>query len=73
MHRKANIKEEQPVNISISFNIAPNEVIKQHTEKYSPGSIRGRKIRNLETIKSNRGTPMHNYFGTSALATHRAE
>lgn len=36
MSRKSSgLKEDKPVNISISFNIAPNEIIK--TQKDKPG------------------------------------
>lgn len=47
MSRKTTVKDDKPVNISISFNIAPNEIIKSHRDKCSPGDIRGRKIRNM--------------------------
>lgn len=68
-------KDDKPVNISISFNIAPNEILKpQQREKCSPSNIRGRKIRNQETLKSHRDTPLNTYFMPfSAAVTHRQE
>lgn len=73
--RKAVVKDDKPVNISISFNISPNEILKpQQREKCSPGDIRGRKIRNNETLKSHRDTPLNTFFVPfSAAVTHRPD
>ncbi len=64
MSRKKDDKDK-PVNISISFNIAPNEIIKSGIKC---DAIQGRKIRNVETLKSHRDsrdhrdTPVHYPF-----------
>jgi hypothetical protein len=73
MLRKTTVKDDKPVNISISFNISPNEIVKPHKEKFSTNDIRGRKIRNLETIKSHRDTPLNNYFVPLSQVTHRPD
>jgi hypothetical protein len=56
MSRKA--KDDKPVNISISFNIANKDVVNSQKEKSSPAQCRGRKISNIETIKTHRDTPL---------------